>query len=435
MKISVFGSGYVGLVTAACFAEMDHQILCCDIDAKKIQDLNNHKISIYEPRLSRLVQKNLDSKHLSFSSNQKDAAQFSSMIFVCVGTPENKDGSANLSYVYELIDYILSNLKYKDTILVIKSTVPPGTVKALQTYIDSKIKKGFTVHVASNPEFLREGSAVNDFQKPDRIIVGIDSKSHKKKFFLLYKHLKNKIIFMDPISSEFTKYAANAMLATKLSLMNEISNIVERVGGDIEAIKHGIGSDKRIGKAFISPGPGYGGSCFPKDVQALIHTAKSYDYKAQMLLTTDKVNDLQKMVMFSKLKKHFSDKFANKKIAIWGVAFKANTDDVRESPAIDLVKKLLKVNAQVAIYDPKASSRFQEVIGHSDNLTYCADRGSCLLDADALVIMTEWDEFEQHDFRDTRVMKQNIIFDARNLHDKESLNAIGYKYLSMGREQ
>lgn len=435
MKISVYGSGYVGLVTATCFAEMGHQVLCCDIDEKKIQDLNNHKISIYEPKLSKLVQKNLHSNHLSFSSNQNDAAQFSSMIFVCVGTPENEDGSANLSYVFNLIDNILSNLKYKDTLLIIKSTVPPGTARTLQSYVNDRAMDNFKVQVVSNPEFLREGSAVADFQKPDRIIVGLDNKALQKKFFLLYQHLKEKIIFMDPISAEFTKYAANAMLATKLSFINEISNIVERVGGDIESIKNGIGSDKRIGKAFISPGPGYGGSCFPKDVQALIHTAQAHDYKAHMLLATDRVNDLQKSVMYSKLNKRFDGNLLDKKIAIWGASFKANTDDVRESPAIDLVKKLLKVKAQVSLYDPKASVRFQEVIGRSSQLNYYADRDSCLLDADALVIMTEWDEFKKHDFRDTGMMKQNIIFDARNLHDKELLTSLGFEYLSMGREQ
>lgn len=306
MKLSIFGSGYVGLVTATCFAEMGHKVICCDVDDQKISDLKQGLVGIYEPRLTNLVKKNLKSKNLSFSSDIAKALQFSNFRYICVGTPENKDGSANLSYVFGLVDEILENNKYKSSFLVVKSTVPPGTSQKINNYISDRKESASNFYVASNPEFLREGSAVKDFQKPDRIIIGTQSSSFQNKFKSLYKHLSNKIIYMDTVSAELTKYASNAMLATKISFINEISNISELMGGDIEAIKNGIGSDKRIGNAFINPGPGYGGSCFPKDVQALIHASQALKYDPKLLIATDTVNDFQKEIIYRKIFKRFN---------------------------------------------------------------------------------------------------------------------------------
>ncbi|MDA9800010.1 UDP-glucose/GDP-mannose dehydrogenase family protein [Gammaproteobacteria bacterium] len=433
MKLSIFGSGYVGLVTATCFAEMGHKVICCDIDDQKINDLKEGHVGIYEPRLTNLVKKNLKSNNLSFSSEIEKTLKFSNFRFVCVGTPENKDGSANLNYVFALVDEILEHNKFKNSFLVMKSTVPPGTAKKIHDYICSKKANDMEISVASNPEFLREGSAVNDFQKPDRIIIGTQSPSFKKKFNNLYKGLSNRIIYMDEVSAELTKYAANAMLATKISFINEISNISELMMGDIESIKAGIGSDKRIGNSFINPGPGYGGSCFPKDVQALIHAAQSLNYDPSLLIATDSVNDLQKHIIFNKIYQRFKGNLKGKKIAIWGVAFKANTDDVRESPAITLVQQLMEAGCLISIYDPKALKNFKGVIGDSPNIRYCNTRHECIKAADSLAIMTEWDEFKDHVFKFNSSMSKKIVFDSRNIISQKKIKKNEYELHSMGR--
>ena len=432
MKLSIFGSGYVGLVTATCFAEIGHKVVCCDIDNQKINNLKEGLVDIYEPKLTNLVKKNLKSKNLSFSSDIEKALQFSNFRYICVGTPENKDGSANLSYVFGLVDKILRNNKYKSSFLVVKSTVPPGTSQKINKYISDRKRIGFDFYVASNPEFLREGSAVKDFQKPDRIIIGAQSSRYKHKFKNLYKNLSNKIIYMDTVSAELTKYAANAMLATKISFINEISNISELMGGDIEAIKTGIGSDKRIGNSFINPGPGYGGSCFPKDVQALIHASQALKYDPRLLIATDTVNDFQKGVIYRKISKRFNGNLKGKRIAIWGVAFKANTDDVRESPAITLVQQLLASGSLIDIYDPKASTNFKTLIGDSPNITFHYQRDTCLQDSHALVIMTEWDEFKNHNFKMQSTMSKKIVFDSRNIINREKMKKNKYELYSMG---
>lgn len=433
MKLSIFGSGYVGLVTATCFAEMGHKVICCDVDDQKISDLKQGLVGIYEPRLTNLVKKNLKSKNLSFSSDIAKALQFSNFRYICVGTPENKDGSANLSYVFGLVDEILENNKYKSSFLVVKSTVPPGTSQKINNYISDRKESASNFYVASNPEFLREGSAVKDFQKPDRIIIGTQSSSFQNKFKSLYKHLSNKIIYMDTVSAELTKYASNAMLATKISFINEISNISELMGGDIEAIKNGIGSDKRIGNAFINPGPGYGGSCFPKDVQALIHASQALKYDPKLLIATDTVNDFQKDVIYKKIFKRFNGNLKGKTIAIWGVAFKANTDDVRESPAITLVQHLLAASCSVNIYDPKASKNFKSVIGDSPNIIYYDNRHECIRGSHALAIMTEWDEFKSNTFEMNSTMCKKIVFDSRNIMNRKKMKKNEYELHSMGK--
>jgi UDPglucose 6-dehydrogenase len=433
MKLSIFGSGYVGLVAATCFAEMGHKVICCDIDDQKIQDLNKGHVDIYEPNLTGLVKKNLKSNNLIFSSNLLKVLQFSNFRYVCVGTPENKDGSANLSQVYALIDEILKHNKFKNSFLVLKSTVPPGTSSKVNNYISDKKAANSQIYVASNPEFLREGCAVNDFQKPDRIVIGTQSPTFKKKFNSLYKDLRNRIIYMDEVSAELTKYASNAMLATKISFINEISNISELMMGDIELIKMGIGSDKRIGDSFINPGPGYGGSCFPKDVQALIHAAQSLKYDPALLIATDAVNDLQKQVIFKKIDNYYKGNLKGKKIAIWGVAFKPNTDDVRESPAITLAQHLLGAGCIINAYDPEALKNFQSIIGDNINIKYCDDRHECIKNADALAIMTEWDEFRGHVFKAKSTMSKKVIFDSRNILNLIKLKKNDYEVYSMGK--
>jgi UDPglucose 6-dehydrogenase len=433
MKLSIFGSGYVGLVTATCFAEMGHKVVCCDINNEKIKGLKKGHVDIYEPGLTNLVRKNIQSNNLSFSSDIGKGLKFSNFRYVCVGTPENKDGSANLSYVFALVDEILKHDKFQSAFLVIKSTVPPGTSKKIDNYISENKSIESNIFVASNPEFLREGSAVNDFQEPDRIVVGTQLPNFKKKFKNLYKHLSNKIIYMDTVSAELTKYASNAMLATKISFINEISNISELMGGDIESIKKGIGSDRRIGNAFINPGPGYGGSCFPKDVQALINASQDFKYDPKLLIATDTVNDLQKEVVYKKIYKRFNGNLKGKKISIWGVAFKANTDDVRESPAITLVEHLLAAGSFIRIYDPKASKNFQNIIGDSPSISYFKNRHECIRDADALAIMTEWDEFKNDAFKVNSAMSQKIVFDSRNIVSQKKMKKNKYELHSMGR--
>jgi UDPglucose 6-dehydrogenase len=434
MKITIFGSGYVGLVTAACLSEIGHEIIVVDIDEEKVLNLEKGNIGIFEPGLIPMVKRNQKNGRLKFTSNKNFGIHQSKSIFICVGTPENQDGSANLNQVFQVVDSIASGIN-QDKNIIIKSTIPPGTSKEIQLLFKKKLKnKAYNAEILSNPEFLREGSAIRDFMKPDRIIVGMDS-DKRKLFYKIYNFLKqDKLVFMDLISAELTKYASNAMLATKISFINEIANISDLLNGNIDLIKEGLGRDSRIGFSFINPGSGYGGSCFPKDVKALISVSKDLGYKAKQLKATDEVNKKQKVVMFNKISKHFKDDLNGLKFALWGLTFKPDTDDVRESPSIDVVKKLLNSGASVSAYDPKGNGEFKKAIKTSSALQIVDKKEDCLEGADALILMTEWDEFR---IKSTTELRNNlnklIIFDGRNCLDTNSLDLKGFKYYGVGK--
>tara|TARA_B100000963_G_scaffold361806_1_gene399798 strand:+ start:1017 stop:2339 length:1323 start_codon:yes stop_codon:yes gene_type:complete len=436
MNITVFGCGYVGLVTSACFADLGHKVCCFDIDSNKIQKLNNGEINIYEPGLKPMVLRNQNNKRLKFSSKIDETIKFSDFIFICVGTPEKKDGSADLNFVKSVVGDIASKAT-SNKVVVIKSTVPPGSVQEIQNIFNSQLrKKNISVRVASNPEFLREGSAIRDFLKPDRVIIGVQHKELKSKFGSLYSssHFKEKIIFMDTLSAELTKYASNAMLATKISFINEIANISDLIGADIDFVKAGIASDKRIGSSFINPGAGYGGSCFPKDVKALISKANDFGYKPKLLKATDAVNKKQKLVIFNKIVKRFGGDLKGMKFAVWGLSFKPETDDVRESPSIEVIKNLIKLGSSVSVFDPKASENFKRTISKNDEIEYMESKESCLENSDALIIMTEWINFEINDYSEIKsLLNRPIIFDSRNFLDKRKAISSGFEYFGIGR--
>lgn len=434
MKITIFGSGYVGLVTAACLSEIGHKIIVVDINEEKVLNLQEGNIGIFEPRLLPMVKRNQQNGRLKFTSNKTLGIQQSKAIFICVGTPENKDGSANLNQVYQVINSLVNEIN-QDKNIIIKSTVPPGTSKEIQLFFNKKLKnKDYQAQVMSNPEFLREGSAIKDFMKPDRVIVGMDS-NEQKLFFQIYNFLKqDKLVFMDLISAELTKYASNAMLATKISFINEIANITDLLDGNIDFVKEGLGRDKRIGFSFINPGAGYGGSCFPKDVKALISVSKDLGYKPKQLKATDEVNKKQKIVVFNKISKRFKNNLSGLKFALWGLTFKPNTDDVRESPSIEIVRKLLNAGALISAYDPKGSGQFKEVIKISSSFQVVDNKEDCLKDADALIVMTEWNEFKIKNTADLRKnLNRLIIFDGRNCLDIDSLNLNGFEYYGVGK--
>ncbi len=429
MKISVFGAGYVGLVTAACLSKMGHHVKCFDVNSHRINNLNNAKIDIYEPNLEKLISISSRKNLISFTDDENQILNFSSINFICVGTPENEDGSANLDYVNSVLNILSNSITKK--LAIIKSTVPPSTAFNLQA---SMIKKGINhIEIVSNPEFLREGSAINDFMKPDRVVVGYQSEFALSKLKKIYGALSKKIISMDLTSAEMTKYSSNAMLANRISFINEISNISELLGADIEKVKLGIGSDKRIGNQFLNPGPGYGGSCFPKDVAALIHVSKSKNLEPTMLLAADKVNEIQKNKVFNLLSNELST-LTSKNICIWGVTFKANTDDIRESATINLVDSLKKSNANIYIYDPKGARNFQEIYPESPKLKYVKNKFDLPKKIDSLLIMTDWDEFKVKNIKQLKsIIGKGLIIDSRNLFDSSKLIEQGLNYLSFGR--
>lgn len=438
MKIAIVGTGYVGLVTGTCFAETGVDVVCVDIDQKKIENLKKGIIPIYEPGLEPMVKRNHEKGRLEFSTSLKDSIAGCQAVFIAVGTPPDEDGSADLQYVIAVAREIG---KYMNDYLVAvtKSTVPITTsvkVKAaIQEELDKR-KSDLTFDIASNPEFLKEGSAVDDFLKPDRIVVGIEGERAEKTMNRLYKPFVlngHPLIFMDVPSAEMTKYAANSMLATKISFMNDIANLCEIVGADITNVRRGIGSDPRIGEKFIYAGAGYGGSCFPKDVKALIKTGKEYGYKLRILQSVEDVNDDQKVVLFTKLMQHFRGDLKGKKIALWGLSFKPNTDDMREAPALVLIDKLIEAGATVKAYDPVAMEESHRKIG--DKIEYANDMYEATIDADALVLITEWSEFRIPNYKVLdKLLVNKVIFDGRNIYDPQEMEENGFKYYGIGRK-
>ena len=432
MKIAVIGTGYVGLVTGTCLAETGNEVVCVDIDQDKVNKMKSGIVPIYEPHLDLLFERNIKAGRLNFTSSLDEGLSFGEIIFLALPTPEDEDGSADLSYVLGVADQIGKKIKdYK--VIVDKSTVPVGTADKVQKVISKNAKCNFDV--VSNPEFLREGFAVDDFLKPERIVIG--SRSEKatelmKKLYNPFVRSGNPIIIMDEKSAELTKYAANAFLATKITFMNEIANYCERVGADVDKIRVGIGTDSRIGNRFLFPGIGYGGSCFPKDVKALQKAGKDVLYNFKILDSVIEVNEKQKTILFPKIEKYFRGNLLNKKIAIWGLAFKPETDDIREAPAIYLMNKLLDKGALLSVYDPEAMPNIEKQFGKK--LNYSESMYDALEDADALVICTEWSVFRTPDFdKVKKLLNQNIIFDGRNLYETEEIKKEGFLYHSIGR--
>lgn len=438
MKISVVGTGYVGLVSGTCFAETGVDVVCVDIDQKKIDMLNNGQIPIYEPGLGDIYKRNIEKGRLSFTTNIQDSLKDADAVFIAVGTPPDEDGSADLKYVLNVAREVG---RYMDhyVVVVTKSTVPVGTshkVKAAVAEVLQKRKCDIPFDVASNPEFLKEGSAVADFLKPDRIVVGVESEQAIKVMKRLYKPFLlngHPILFMDIASSEMTKYAANSMLATKISFMNDIANLCELVGADVSMVRKGIGSDARIGNHFIYPGTGYGGSCFPKDVQALIRIGDEKGHSLEILKAVENVNNRQKSVLVGKIQQHFGGDLAGKKFAMWGLAFKPKTDDMREAPSLVIIEHLLKAGAEVVAYDPVAMHETQRILG--DTIGYAKDEYDACLDADALILVTEWSEFRMPNFRVLgKLLKNRLIFDGRNIYEPEEMREEGFTYYSIGRK-
>ena len=436
MKIAVVGTGYVGLVTGTCFAEVGIEVICIDIDEKKIANLHKGILPIYEPGLEEMVTRNVEKGRLKFSTNLSEAIKGCDVAFIAVGTPPGEDGSADLKYVLAVARGIGESID-EYCVVVTKSTVPVGTAAKVRAELEQALaKRGAAIEfdVASNPEFLKEGAAIDDFLKPDRIVVGISSERAEDVMSKLYKPFLlngHPIIFMDIPSAEMTKYAANSMLATKISFMNDIANLCEIMGADVNKVRQGIGSDARIGTKFIYPGIGYGGSCFPKDVKALIKTAQENGYQMQVLQAVEGVNEAQKEVLFSKVNKHFGGDLKGKKFAIWGLSFKPKTDDMREAPSLVIIDKLLDAGATVTAYDPVAMPEAKHSLG--DRITYAKDEFDALIDADALLVVTEWPDFRSPNFNVvSRLLKQKVIFDGRNIYDATELKEMGFAYHCIG---
>jgi len=436
MKIVIVGSGYVGLVTGACFSEVGINVTCVDIDKKKIENLNNGIIPIYEPGLEDMINRNVKKQRLTFTTDIKEAIQDCEVVFIAVGTPPDEDGSADLKYVLSVARDCGRNMN--DYLLIVtKSTVPVGTSekvrKAAQEELDKR-KVSIDFDVASNPEFLKEGAAIDDFLKPDRIVIGLESTRAEELMKSLYKPFTlngHPLIFMDITSAEMTKYAANSMLAAKISFMNDIANLCEIVGADINLVRKGIGSDSRIGNKFIYPGIGYGGSCFPKDVQALIRTAGEYNYELRVLKAVEAVNKDQKMVIYNKIMNYFDGDIQGKTIAIWGLSFKPQTDDMREAPSLVIINMLLEAGAKVKAYDPVAMKEARHHFG--ETISYVEDPYEALIDADCLAILTEWPEFRVPNFKIIKKLLNNaVIFDGRNIYDKAEMNRNGFNYYCIG---
>lgn len=437
MKISVVGTGYVGLVSGTCFAETGVNVACVDINKNKIENLNNGIIPIYEPGLDDIYKKNVEKGRLTFTTNLGKSIENADAVFIAVGTPPDEDGSADLKYVLGVASEIGKNMDHY-LVVVTKSTVPVGTAVKVKKAIKEELKKrgvDIPFDVASNPEFLKEGSAIADFLKPDRIVIGTESKRAQKVMKRLYKPFLlngHPIIFMDITSSEMTKYAANSMLATKISFINDIANLCEIVGADVDNVRRGIGSDARIGHKFIYPGTGYGGSCFPKDVQALIRTADENNYSLDILKAVESINYRQKEVLFNKINKHFKGDLKGKKFAMWGLAFKPKTDDMREAPALVVIDKLIEAGASVVAYDPVAMEEAKRILG--DKIGYAKDEYEAVIDADALILVTEWPEFRMPNFKVLeRLLVNKLIFDGRNIYDPEELAELSFDYYAIGR--
>lgn len=436
MKIVVIGTGYVGLVTGTCFAEVGIDVVCIDVDAKKIENLKKGIMPIYEPGLEEMVQRNMEKGRLQFSTELSSNLKDTDVAFIAVGTPPGEDGSADLKYVLGVAAEIGSHID--DYIVVVtKSTVPVGTAKRVRTTVQSELDRrssSIDFDIASNPEFLKEGAAIEDFIKPDRIVVGVETKKAEDVMRRLYKPFLlngHPIIFMDVPSAEMTKYAANAMLATKISFMNDVANLCEIMGADVNQVRKGIGSDPRIGNRFIYPGIGYGGSCFPKDVKALIKTARENGHEMRILQAVEAVNEDQKSVLFDKISKHFKGNLKGKTFAMWGLSFKPKTDDMREAPSLVVIEKLLHAGANVKAYDPVAMQEARKDLG--DQIEYSKDPNDALIDADALLIVTEWPEFRTPNFNVMgRLMKNKIIFDGRNIYDLEEMRENGFEYYCIG---
>ncbi len=439
MRVTVFGTGYVGLVTGTCLAEVGNQVLCVDIDEAKVDGLKRGIVPIYEPGLEELVLANHASGRLDFTIDAAPAIERAEILFIAVGTPPDEDGSADLQYVLAVARTIGQHLS-RPAVVVNKSTVPVGTADKVRAAIASELAaRGVQIsfEVVSNPEFLKEGDAVKDCMRPDRIVVGTDSApalEQMKRLYAPFNRNHERIVAMDVRSAELTKYAANAMLATKISFMNEMANIAERVGADIEMVRHGIGSDPRIGYSFIYPGAGYGGSCFPKDVQALERTARQYGYQAEILAAVEAVNDRQKDKLFELLGRHFDGKLSGRTIAVWGLSFKPNTDDMREASSRNLLAALWKVGARVRAYDPEAMEEAHRVFGDRDDLALVESPDDALRGADALVVLTEWKAFWSPDFQRIRAqLSDPVLFDGRNIYDPATVEAAGLAYYGIGR--
>jgi UDPglucose 6-dehydrogenase len=436
MKIAIVGSGYVGLVTGTCFSEVGIDVVCVDVDKQKIENLNNGIIPIFEPGLEEMVHRNAKKGRLAFTTNIAEAVSDAEVLFIAVGTPPDEDGSADLKYVLSVArdcgkymnDYLL---------IVTKSTVPVGTAGKVREAVQDELnKRGLSIEfdVASNPEFLKEGAAIDDFLKPDRIVIGLNSPRAEELMKSLYKPFTlngHPVIFMDITSAEMTKYAANSMLATKISFMNDIANLCEIVGADINMVRKGIGSDSRIGTKFIYPGIGYGGSCFPKDVQALVKTAGEYKYELRVLKAVEEVNKDQKMVLFNKILKHFNGDLKGKTVAVWGLSFKPQTDDMREAPALIIINKLLEAGAHVKAYDPVAMKEARHHFG--DTIKYIEDQYEALIDADCMALITEWPEFKFPKFAVMKKLMVNpVVFDGRNIYDRNEMKRYGFSYYCIG---
>ena len=439
MRVTIFGTGYVGLVTGTCLAEVGHDVICVDIDAAKVDGLNKGVIPIYEPGLEPMVKANHAAGRLRFTTDAASAIQHGDTIFIAVGTPPDEDGSADLKYVLAVARTIGQNLA-RPAVIVNKSTVPVGTADKVRAVIAAELAgRGAQIEfdVASNPEFLKEGDAVNDCMRPDRIVIGASrsaSIEQLKRLYAPFNRNHERIVAMDVRSAELTKYAANAMLATKISFMNEMANIAERVGADIEHVRHGIGSDPRIGYSFIYPGAGYGGSCFPKDVQALERTAKQYGYTAEILGAVEAVNGRQKHKLFELINAHYDGKIAGKTFAVWGLAFKPNTDDMREASSRTLLAQLWDAGAKVRAYDPEATHEAERIFGTRADLTLCDSGRAALEGADALVVVTEWKQFRSPDFGKLQAtLPDKVIFDGRNLYQPEEVEQAGIAYYGIGR--
>lgn len=432
MNIAVIGTGYVGLVSGTCFAETGNDVICVDINAEKVATLQGGKIPIYEPQLDVLFERNIRQNRLTFTTSLVDAVSKSDIIFLALPTPPGEDGSADLSYVLGVADE-LGKIMTDYKVIVDKSTVPVGTADK----VTAAIAKHATVEfdVVSNPEFLREGYAVDDFLKPDRVVIGTSSERARKVMDELYKPFVrqgNPIFFMDEKSAELTKYAANSFLATKISFMNEVANLCELLEADVDKVRIGIGSDSRIGKRFLFPGIGYGGSCFPKDVKALIKSASQVGYDFKILNAVEEVNASQKTIIVPKIKNYFKGDLKGKKIALWGLAFKPNTDDIREAPAMYIIDELLEAGAEIHAYDPEAMENIKAI--YQDKISYGVNSYEVLKDADALVIATEWSVFRNPDFKKVdALLKEKVIFDGRNLYELDKMNSLGYAYYSIGR--
>ncbi|MEA2705312.1 MAG: UDPglucose 6-dehydrogenase, partial [Gemmatimonadaceae bacterium] len=432
MNISVIGTGYVGLVVGACLAETGNSVCCADIDKRKIEGLRKNDIPIYEPGLEPLVERNQKEKRLSFTTDLKEAIGSADVIFIAVGTPPGEDGAADLKYVLQVAELIGRHMT-KEVVVVTKSTVPVGSAAKVKAVVAKEAK--FPFHVCSNPEFLKEGDAVGDFMRPDRVVLGVDSAHARRVMTDLYApfvRTGKPVLLMDISSAEMTKYAANGMLATRISFMNEIANLCDKVGANVDFVRRGIGSDSRIGQSFLFPGPGYGGSCFPKDVKALVRMGAESGVPLDVLAAVESANERQKTILLAKIRCALGEELSGRRVAVWGLAFKAGTDDMREAPALTLIEALLEEGVSVCAHDPAALEHARSLLGN--RIDYAETNYEALSGADALVVVTDWNEYRHPDFeRVKRTLKQPVIVDGRNLYDVEKMRELGVRYHSIGR--